>query len=74
MRHLLYNFKEHPDSVISDITITQLSVTGDKAQVQVEFMSKASDIDLPLKMTENMELAKIDYSWKITMTELTAGR
>jgi len=74
MRHLLYNFKEHPDPVISGITITQLSVTGNKAQVQAEFMSKASDIDLPLKMTENMELAKIDYSWKITMTELTAGR
>lgn len=74
MRHLLYNFKENPDSVTSGITITQLSITGNKAQVQAEFMYKASDTDLPQKMTENMELAKIDYSWRITKTELTAGR
>ena len=74
MRHLLYNFKENPDSVISGITITQLSVTGNKAQVQVEFMYKVSETDLPQKMIEIMELAKIDYSWKITETELAAGR
>ena len=74
MRHLLSNFKKNPDSVLSGITITQLSVTGNKAQVQAEFMYKASDTDLPQKMTEIMELAKIDYSWKITKTELTAGR
>jgi hypothetical protein len=59
-------FRNYPDIAITVVVITKLNVTGDKATVQIKYISTSPKNQLSVPYIEDMELAKVGDMWKIT--------
>ena len=59
-------FRNNPDTTLTGVDITKLSVTGDKATVQIKYTSVSPKNQISAPYTEDLELAKVGDTWKIT--------
>lgn len=71
MSYLTMAFDLDPDSKISEITISKIIISGDKATVQMNYIISSESYGFSMSIIEYSDLVKQNNEWKIKKTNIT---
>ena len=71
MPYLTMAFDLDPNSKISEITISNIIIDGDKATVQMNYVISSESYGFSMSITEYANLIKYNKEWKIRKTNIT---
>jgi hypothetical protein len=69
--YLTMAFDLTPDSKISKITISNITINGDQASAQMNYVISSESYNFSMSITEYVDLVKQNSEWRIRRTNIT---